>query len=101
MKIEVLGAVAGCANCKKLLEQTIKAVEELALPAKVDYVSGTERMLQLGIMQSPALVVNGRVVASGFIPSVGKIKTLLEGLKDDASVLPSSPDSSCKCGGNC
>ena len=74
--IEVLGS--GCPTCKKLYEITKKAVEELGIGVKVDYVSDTQRIVQMGIMQSPVLAVNGKPALVGFTPDVEKIKKAIQ-----------------------
>lgn len=77
MKIQVFGP--GCANCKKLHEQTLKAVEEFNKSLKVGYVTDIQEMVEMGIMSSPALVIDGKIVSAGSVPSVEKIKELLSG----------------------
>jgi small redox-active disulfide protein 2 len=75
MNIQVLGS--GCPTCKKLYEITKKATEEMNLDATVEYLTGAEGMqkiIELGAMSSPLLVINGKVAMSGFIPDIEKIK---------------------------
>lgn len=79
MKIQVIGS--GCATCKKLHEMTVKAVEELKLKAKVEYLTGREgirKIIELGVMNSPVLVKDGKPVMIGFTPDMEKIKKLLQ-----------------------
>lgn len=82
MKIQVLGS--GCATCKKLYEITQKAVIEMGMKEEVEYVSGTEgtqAIIEMGIMQSPVLTVDGKPVMTGFISDIEKIKKLIKGIK--------------------
>ena len=82
MKIQVLGS--GCATCKKLYEITQKAVTEMDMKEKVEYVSGAEgsqAIIEMGIMQSPVLAVDGRPVVTGFVSDIEKIKRLIKGVK--------------------
>jgi len=83
MKIQVLGS--GCPTCKKLYEITQKAVAEMGIKEKVEYVSGQEgiqKIIELGAMSSPALAVNGRIAMVGFSPDTAKIKaTILKAAK--------------------
>jgi small redox-active disulfide protein 2 len=72
MQIQVLGA--GCASCKKLHEMATDIVRELKLDTKVDYITDVSKIVELGIMQSPVLTVNGKPVMIGFIPNKEKIK---------------------------
>lgn len=70
--IEVIGS--GCPTCKKLYEITQKVVEEMGINIKVGYVNDVQKIIQMGIMQSPVLAVNGKPVLVGFIPDFEKIK---------------------------
>lgn len=78
MKIQVLGS--GCTTCKRLHEMTEKAVEELKLSDKVEYLMGNEgmqKLIELGSVTSPVLVINGKIVMTGFTPDIEKIKSLI------------------------
>ena len=72
MQIQVLGS--GCASCKKLHELASGIVRELKLDVEVDYITDVSKIVELGIMQSPVLTVNGKPVMVGFIPNKEKIK---------------------------
>jgi small redox-active disulfide protein 2 len=79
MKIQVLGS--GCPTCQKLFEITQKAVAEMGLKEKVEYLSGTEGMqalIEIGSMSSPVLTVDGKIVMTGFTPDIEKIKKLIK-----------------------
>ncbi len=77
MKIEVLGS--GCANCKKLEENTRTACKELGLTAKIIKVQDFKKIASYGVMATPALVVDGEVKIYGRVPDVKEIKELLKG----------------------
>lgn len=62
MKIKVLGP--GCANCKKLLENTEAAVEELGVEAAVEYLTSIDEIKKY-VMLTPGLVINEKVVHQG------------------------------------
>jgi small redox-active disulfide protein 2 len=82
MKIQVLGS--GCSTCKKLHEITQKAVLEMGLKEKVEYLTGskgTEEIIEMGIMSSPVLTVDGKPVMTGFTPDIEKIKKIIKGAK--------------------
>ena len=68
---------SGCASCKKLYELTSEIVGELKLDIKVDYITDVSKIVEMGIMQSPVLAVNGKPVMIGFIPNKEKIKDLI------------------------
>ncbi|PIS09451.1 thioredoxin family protein [Candidatus Beckwithbacteria bacterium CG10_big_fil_rev_8_21_14_0_10_34_10] len=75
MKIQVLGS--GCATCKNLYEITKKAVNEMKLETEVEYVTGnegTQKIIELGAMSSPVLIVNGYIAMTGFTPDGEAIK---------------------------
>ncbi len=75
-KIEVLGS--GCPTCEKLYKITEQAVMELGLTAKVDYVKDVQRIVQMGLMQSPVLAVNSKPALVGFTPDIEKIKKAIQ-----------------------
>ena len=76
MKIKVLGS--GCPNCKVLEANTKKAVEELKIKAKIEKVTDIEKIMGYGIMSTPALVVNEKVVSYGKVLSSEEIKKFLK-----------------------
>ena len=76
MKIAVLGS--GCATCKALYELTKKAVLQLGLKEEVEYVTDISKIIEMGVMQSPVLAIDGKPVMVGFIPDVEKIKEIIQ-----------------------
>lgn len=79
MKIEVCGS--GCNKCAELEKRATKAVSVSGVDATVEHVYDMNKIIERGIYMTPALVINGKTVASGKIPSVEEIVTLLGGLK--------------------
>ena len=75
MTIQVLGS--GCKRCDALLGATRKAVDDLGLAATVEKVTDYGQMARLGIMSTPALAVDGRLVLSGSVPDVEHLKRVL------------------------
>lgn len=73
--IQILGS--GCAKCAELAANAEKAVAELGLDARVEKVTDLEAIMTSGVMLTPALLVDGRVMASGKVPTVDEIKALL------------------------
>lgn len=94
MKIQVLGS--GCASCHKLFEMTRQAVKELNLSDEVEYITDVSKIIEMGIMTSPVLAVDGKAAMVGFVPDINKIK-------DAITKGPLSDKSSCtcSCGGKC
>ena len=77
MKIEVLGM--GCAKCTKLEENALAAVAALGIEATIEHVKDMDRILDYGVLITPGLVVDGKVVASGKVPSREDIQKLIQG----------------------
>ena len=75
MEIKVLGT--GCAKCKSLEKVTRKAAEEMNLAAPVDKVEDIQEIMGYGVMRTPALVINEKVVLQGQVPKVSQIKEIL------------------------
>ena len=76
MKIQVLGS--GCPTCKKLFELTKQAVEELGLKIVVEYITDIQRIVEMGVMSSPVLSIDGKPAITGFLPDVEKIKKIIK-----------------------
>ena len=74
-KIQVLGT--GCPKCKKLLENAVAAAEKLGIKYDLEKVTEIDRIMGFGVMMTPALVVDGEVVATGNVPSVDDITQIL------------------------
>lgn len=72
MRIEVLGS--GCAKCNKTKELAEKAVKETGLDAEIIKVEDIDKILEYGVMITPALVIDGDVKVAGKVPSVDDIK---------------------------
>lgn len=97
MKIQVLGS--GCATCKKLYEITQKATSEMGIKEQVEYLTGsegTQAIIEMGVMQSPVLAVNGEPVMTGFTPDIEKIKKAIS-----TGFQTSDKLSKCNCGEGC
>lgn len=93
--IQVLGS--GCQTCKQLYETTKKVAEELKINVIVEYITDVTKMIEMGVMTSPVLAVNGKPVLTGGGHGEAEIKNALK------NNLPSNNQSSggCCCGGNC
>lgn len=75
MKIQVLGT--GCAKCKQLTANAEKAVAELGVEATVEKVEDLREIMRLGVMTTPALVVDGKVRSAGKVLTPQDVKQLL------------------------
>jgi small redox-active disulfide protein 2 len=76
MKIQVLGS--GCPTCEKLFELTKKAVLELGLKTEVEYITDIQKIVEMGVMSSPVLAINGKPILAGFVPDIEKIKETIK-----------------------
>jgi len=75
MEIKILGT--GCSNCKNLEKATREAVAELNLDATVVKEEDIVKIMSYGIMRTPALVLDEKVLFYGRVPSVNEIKEML------------------------
>ena len=75
MIIKVLGP--GCSNCKYLERVTREAVAGLGLDATIEKVEDYPTIVGYGVMSTPALVVDEKVVVSGRVPTVAQLRELL------------------------
>ena len=76
MKIEILGT--GCPKCKKLHELTEEIISELGVSAEITKVTDINKIIDYGVMMTPALVIDGGVIAAGKIPSKEEIIKWIE-----------------------
>lgn len=76
MNIKVLGM--GCCNCVKLYENTQDAVKDLGIEANIEKVEDMAKIMEYGVMRTPALVINEKVVVQARIPKKDEIKKLLQ-----------------------
>ena len=72
MKIEILGM--GCPKCKKLYENAQTAVKESNVNAEVVKVEDIQKIMDYGLMMTPAIAIDGEVKAAGRIPAPDEIK---------------------------
>lgn len=75
MEIKVLGT--GCPKCKSLEKATRDAVTELGINANIEKEEDILKIMQYGIMHTPALVIDGKVVVSGRLPNEKELKSIL------------------------
>ena len=74
--IKILGG--GCAKCNALEVATIEALQELGLDTTVDHVKDYAEIASYGVMSTPALVYNGKVISFGKALKASEVKELLE-----------------------
>ena len=70
-KIEVLGS--GCSNCIRLEKNTREAIAMAGIEAEITKVTDYGDIMSYGIMSTPGLVIDGKVVSYGRVPSAADI----------------------------
>jgi len=77
MTIKILGT--GCPSCFLVEENAKKAVEELGFKdIKIEHIFDIEKIIEMGIMMTPALAIDDEIVVAGEIPTVEEIKEILK-----------------------
>ncbi len=74
-KIQILGT--GCPKCKKLAATAETAAKELGISYKMEKVTDITKIVQFGVMMTPALAVDGEVKLVGKIPGIEEMKKIL------------------------
>ena len=72
MKIEVMGT--GCPKCNSTAENVKQALKELNRTAEIAKVTDIKTMIEKGVMMTPGLAIDGKIVSQGKIPTVEQIK---------------------------
>jgi small redox-active disulfide protein 2 len=75
MRIEILGI--GCPKCKQLTANAEAAVKEINMNAEIIKVSDIDKIVEYGVMTTPALAVDGTVVSAGKVLSKDEIKKII------------------------
>jgi small redox-active disulfide protein 2 len=75
MDIKVLGA--GCTNCNKLEQMVFDVLAEQNIDAGVMHVKDFKEIVSMGVMSTPALVIDGQVKFSGVVPSKAKLTEII------------------------
>lgn len=76
-KFEVLGT--GCKKCVQSAQDILAFAKELGLEVDVEKVTDPERIMEYGVMSTPAVVLDGRVVHTGSVPGRDQIEAWLKG----------------------
>ena len=76
MKIEIYGS--GCSKCKKTEEIVRQAVKELNIKAEISKIEDLQKIIDKGIMMTPAVVVDGEIKILGRVPSIQDVKKILK-----------------------
>lgn len=75
--IEVIVLGSGCSQCHQLKDDCLSVMAELGLAGAVDHIEDLKEIARHGVMGTPALLINGKVVSEGRVPSRTKIREWL------------------------
>jgi small redox-active disulfide protein 2 len=74
-KIQILGT--GCAKCQKLAENTKQAADNLGIEYEMEKVTDLNQIMAFGVMTTPGLAVDGKVLLAGKVPNAADIEKLI------------------------
>jgi len=74
-KIQILGT--GCAKCNKLAENAKQAAEALGLDYEMEKITDLNQIMGFGVMTTPGLVVDGKVLVTGKVPSPAELEMMI------------------------
>jgi small redox-active disulfide protein 2 len=77
VKIQVLGI--GCARCQELEKRVRDTLAEMNIAADIEHVKDLKLFASMGVFMTPGLVVDGKVVLQGKVPSKDELKKLFSG----------------------
>ncbi len=75
MKIEIAGP--GCYRCVETEKNVKEAVEQLGIQAQVSHIHDVAEFSKKGVVMTPAVIVDGKIVTSGKVPAVDELKNIL------------------------
>ena len=76
MDIKILGS--GCCRCKKTYDTVKQVVEEDKIDATIEYVTDIAKILEYDIMSMPAIIIDGKVVLNGQVPTAAQVRLILK-----------------------
>lgn len=97
MKIQALGGC--CSKSTANYQAIVQAVKELDLNVKVEHVTDFDEIMKLGVMATPGLAVNGKILSVGRALTVKQAKELIEKVAKKESEC--CCDQNCDCGDEC
>ncbi|PKM97274.1 MAG: thioredoxin family protein [Elusimicrobia bacterium HGW-Elusimicrobia-3] len=76
-KIQILGM--GCPKCNKLYAAAEAAAKELGIEYQMEKIADINKITDMGVMMTPALAVDGKVLLSAKVPTVEELKKIIGG----------------------
>jgi small redox-active disulfide protein 2 len=70
-EVKVLGT--GCANCRATVQRVEQVARELGVPIALEKVEAIQDIMAYGILATPGVVIDGKVVHAGGVPAMEKI----------------------------
>lgn len=95
MKVQVYGS--GCDKCKKLAANVETAAKELGIEIELEKITDINAITDAGVMMTPALALDGKLVGSGKVLSVQEIGRILQNSDDTQADRRESEKSCCCC----
>ena len=80
LQIKILGT--GCPNCNKLEQEIKKAAENQGIEAEYEKVTDFQKIMDYDVLSTPGLVIDGKVVSSGRIPSRNELISFLSSAQE-------------------
>jgi len=68
----------GCPSCDRLMEEVMEVLNEMGATLSIEHVTDLSEIKKYGILATPALIINGKLKATGRVPSKGMIKKWIE-----------------------
>ena len=72
MKVQVIGI--GCARCQELEKRVVDVLAEMNIAAEIEHVRDLRLFASMGVFMTPGLVVDGKVLSQGRVPSKDELK---------------------------
>ena len=81
LEVKVLGP--GCSRCNQLEQDIMAVMNEMDLAGNIEHVTDINAISAYGVMGTPALILNGKVMAVGSVPPRAKLKTWLQEISEN------------------
>ena len=81
LEVKVLGP--GCSRCNQLEQDIMAVMNEMDLAGNIEHVTDINAISEYGVMGTPALILNGKVMAVGSVPPRAKLKTWLQEISEN------------------
>ncbi len=76
MKIEIMGP--GCPRCQTLESNVKEALEQLGIDAEVEKITEIGKIAARGVLSTPGLAIDGKILSTGKLLTVEELKTMLK-----------------------